>query len=125
MAPFAIDPATEDCWPLTLNGGITVGTLHYGSTLSVEFEDRVLAHLNFAIIVKLRRGESFTFSWKGEQNAGGGRSSVWIDPMIALRFTFTDRRHPKINRQWIERMLAEASSPDGMTVTSEPEVETA
>ena len=54
-----------------------MGKLIYGApTWSVEFEDRALAHLRIVIIAKLRRSESFTFSWKFEAAYGSGRSSL-------------------------------------------------
>jgi hypothetical protein len=39
-----------------------MGKFSYDSTVVVEFEDRLLAHLQIAMTTKLRRGESFTFT---------------------------------------------------------------
>jgi hypothetical protein len=40
-----------------------MGTLNYAKT-TVEFDDRVLAHLKVVIVSKLRRGEPLQLSWK-------------------------------------------------------------
>ncbi len=39
-------------------------------TLRVDFEDRVLAHLQYVIGAKLRRRESFHFSWRDDASIG-------------------------------------------------------
>jgi len=43
-----------------------MGKLTYDSTLTVDFDDRVLAHLQLVIGAKLRRAESFYFSWRDD-----------------------------------------------------------
>ena len=40
--------------------------LVYHSTTTLMIDDRVLAHLQVVIINKLRRRESFTFTWRDE-----------------------------------------------------------
>ena len=45
-------------------------------------------------VVKLRRGESFSFSWKYEAAHGAGRSSLWVHPAIPLQFEFFGGREP-------------------------------
>ncbi len=39
-----------------------MGKFVYDSSVKVEFEDRLLAHLQAVIMVKVRRGETFTFT---------------------------------------------------------------
>ena len=54
-----------------------MGTFVYGSgALRVEFDDRVLAHLQAVIGVKIRRNERFFFSWFDTQAVGDGRSAA-------------------------------------------------
>lgn len=46
-----------------------MGKLVYDSTFTAEFDDRLLTHLQIVIGMKLRRGESFMFSWKDDVEA--------------------------------------------------------
>ena len=63
-----------------------MGKLTYDSTLTVDFDDRVLAHLQLVIGAKLRRHESFYFSWRDDPAVGDGRSTLWLHPTIPLYF---------------------------------------
>jgi hypothetical protein len=101
-------------------GGV-VGKLNYDSTLSVDFDDRVLAHLQLVIGAKLRRGESFYFSWRDDPAVGDGRSTLWIHPTIPLYFKYAGGRQPSINRAWIDLLMSSANSPSGMHLMPEPE----
>jgi hypothetical protein len=60
----------------------------YDRTLDVEFEDRLLVHLQIVIGAKLRRRESFYFSWKDDPKIGDGRTTVWLDPAIGLFYKY-------------------------------------
>lgn len=98
-----------------------MGTLRYGyPPLEVTLDDRVLAHLQFVIITKLRRKESFVFSWKDDPDLSEGRSSIWIEPSIPLHFKYTDPEQPKLNRAWIDVLMRSAYSADGLKVVEEP-----
>jgi hypothetical protein len=99
-----------------------VGALIYGDArIEVQFEDRVLAHLQLVIGAKLRRKESFFFTWKDDPSVGDGRSTVWIDPAIPLYFKYSGSRPPMVNREWIDQLTASANSPQGLHLTDEPE----
>ena len=68
-----------------------VGTLYYGdSGTPIGIEDRALAHLKIAITTKLRRGESFTLSWRHADDQPRGRSTLWLHASIPLRFVFDE-----------------------------------
>jgi hypothetical protein len=98
-----------------------MGKLVYGApTWSIEFEDRALAHLRIVMIAKLRRSESFTFSWKFEAAYGSGRSSLWVHPAIPLQFEFYGGREPALNRAWIDELMLTANSPNGLELIPEP-----
>jgi hypothetical protein len=90
----------------------------YGS-VTVQFDDRTLSHLQIAIVNKLRRGESFTMSWRDSTAVGDGRSAIWIDPSIPLYFKFDGSRVPEIDRAWLARLSASADSSLGLIVTDE------
>jgi hypothetical protein len=91
----------------------------YGQTIEVSFDDRVLAHLQLVIGLKLRRDESFFFSWRDEQSVGDGRSVIWLDPSIPLVFRYNGGRMPKINREWLEALTISSNSAQGLQLTDE------
>ena len=51
-----------------------MGTLIYGGTSEIDIEDRTLAHMQLAIITKLRRNEQFLLSWDHGVDNGSGYS---------------------------------------------------
>jgi hypothetical protein len=98
-----------------------VGKFIYGTpSISVEFDDRVLAHLKVVILAKLRRQESFTFSWEYTSAQGSGHSSVWLHPAIPLQFDFYGKKDPTLNRLWLEEMVQLANTPAGLRIIPEP-----
>jgi len=98
-----------------------MGKFIYGTpSISVDFDDRVLVHLKAVILSKVRRGESFTFSWEYTVAHGSGHSSIWIHPTIPLQFDFYGSKEPRLNRVWIDELVRLANSPSGLRVTPEP-----
>lgn len=96
-----------------------MGKFIYGATaVSVDLEDRGLAHLRVVVMTKLRRNESFMFDV--EVGDGNGRRTFWIHPSIPLQFHFFGGRPPRLNRDWIEEMICIASSATGLTIPPEP-----
>lgn len=96
-----------------------MGKLTYDGTLVVDFDDRTLAHLQIVISAKLRRGESFTFSWRDDAAIGDGRTTIWLHPAVSLVFKFLGGRQPEINRTWLGELSNAANSPAGLMVTPE------
>jgi hypothetical protein len=98
-----------------------VGTLVYGSaSIEVKFEDRVLHHLQVVMSAKLRRGESFFFSWFDDPAVGDGRSALWIGPAIPLYFRYAGSRPAALNKAWLEEMAISAGSNQGLVLLEEP-----
>lgn len=97
-----------------------MGTLTYDVVKQVHFDDRLLAHLQLVITTKLRRGESFTFSWKTDAAEGGGRTTIWLHPAIPLLYEFQGSRQPSINRLWLDELMASADTVTGLQVIPEP-----
>jgi hypothetical protein len=98
-----------------------MGTFIYGTpSIAVDFDDRVLAHLKVVMLSKLRRGESFMFSWEFTAAVGAGHSSIWINPTIPLQFNFRGSREPRLNRAWVEELVRLSNTPGGLRVTPEP-----
>ena len=97
----------------------------YGdSGREIEFDDRVLAHLQIVIGTKLRRHESFFFSWKDDPVVGNGRSSIWIAPSIPLFFKFATLGRPAINREWLQELTVSSNNAQGLFLSNEPGAET-
>lgn len=97
-----------------------MGKFIYDSAVKVDFDDRVLAHLQLVIGAKLRRGESFHFMWKDDTSIGEGRTMVWVHPNVSLVYKFNGSRRPTINRAWIEALIYTANSPAGLYTVPEP-----
>ncbi|MGN7970267.1 DUF7882 family protein [Microbacterium sp. 22296] len=97
-----------------------MGTIHYGgSGTVVHIEDRALAHLKVVISTKLRRGESFTLSWRHRDDEERGRSTLWLHPAIPLRFVFDETEPTTLSREWIERLADSANSSGGIMLVPE------
>ena len=91
-----------------------MGTLLYGNPgIVITFDDRVLMHLQIVISTKLRRRESFVFTWTDSVGEGSGRSAIWIDPTSTLYYRYFGSRTPSINRDWIEALMLSANSAGG------------
>jgi len=98
-----------------------MGRLIYNSShRELEIDDRTLAHLRVAILNKLRRSESFAFTWEHGVENGSGRTTMWLHESIPLQFVFSGNRTPKLNRLWIEQLLLQANSTGGLQWTPEP-----
>lgn len=97
-----------------------MGKFRYEESVRVDFDDRVLAHLQTVIGMKLRRNEAFYFTWRESADLGGGRTTVWIHSRAALVFTFHGSRTPRLNRAWLDALMFTANSPHGLSIVPEP-----
>jgi len=98
-----------------------MGELICGSLgVAVAFDDRALAHLQAVIGAKLRRHESFFFSWSNGVEHGGGRDSIWVDGAIPLQFMYAINAREILNRDWIELLSKSANSALGLQFLDEP-----
>lgn len=98
-----------------------MGKFTYDSDIKADFEDRLLAHLQAVIMAKVRRGESFTFTWKDDMSLGGGRTTVYIHPNVSLVFKFHGGRAPQLNPAWLHALTFTANSGRGLYVVPEPD----
>lgn len=102
-----------------------MGRFIYHGGAKVDFDDRVLAHLQVVIANKLRRSESFLFTWRDDASVGEGRTAVWLNPSAPLSFKFYGSRPPVLNRAWIEALAVTANSPGGLYIVPEPPADAA
>ena len=97
-----------------------MGTLTYDVDHKLDIDDRTLAHLQIVIGTKLRRGESFNFTWVKDPADGSGRTTIWLDPAISITYDFLGSKQPAINRAWIEALMHAANSTTGLAILPEP-----
>ena len=97
-----------------------MGRFSYDGKISVDFDDRVLAHLQAVIGAKLRRGESFMFTWIDDDSIGDGHTAVWLNPTSTISFKYFGKRNAALNRSWIERLMMSANSTGGLRIIPEP-----
>ena len=97
-----------------------MGKFIYDALVKADFDDRLLAHLQLVIGAKIRRGESFHFSWKDDQSIGDGRTTVWIHPRVSVVYKFYGSKRPEINKAWIDALMYTANSPQGLYAVPEP-----
>ncbi|MFM2719077.1 DUF7882 family protein [Microbacterium mcarthurae (nom. nud.)] len=98
-----------------------MGKFVYDGNIKVEFEDRLLAHLQAVIMAKVRRGESFPFTWKDDISIGGGRTTVYIHPHVSLVFKYHGSRNPQLSNAWLQALTYNANSGRGLYVVPEPD----
>ena len=97
-----------------------MGTIYYGgSATQIHIEDRALAHLKVVIATKLRRHESFTVSWQHPEDQPRGRTTIWLEPSIPLRFVFDNPEPAELSREWIEELANSANSSGGIMLVSD------
>ncbi|MFJ6653951.1 ATP-dependent DNA ligase [Microbacterium sp. NPDC091313] len=97
-----------------------MGKFLFEGHLSADFDDRLLAHLQVVIGTKLRRGESFHFTWKDDRSIGDGRTSVYIHPSSVVWYKYYGGRPAALNGAWIDALMFTANSTRGLYVVPEP-----
>jgi len=95
-----------------------MGAIMYDGT-RVDFDDRLLTHLEIVIVNKFRRGDSFLMSWKDSVALGSGRAAIWLSPAVPIYFKFYGSRVPEINRDWLATLADSADGPHGLIVLTE------
>jgi hypothetical protein len=102
-------------------GARAVGMFIYEHDTKVDFEDRLLLHLQRVISTKLRRGEAFHFSWRNDPSLGEGRTTIWLHPSSMLVYRYYGSKVPTLNPAWLEALLYTANSTNGLYVVPEPQ----
>lgn len=94
--------------------------LFYGTTPEpITIDNRMLAHVKVVVATKLRRGESFTLSWTHGPDEPVGRSTVWLQPAIPLRFVFDSEQPESLDQDLLKRMANDANSSRGLSLDIE------
>lgn len=97
-----------------------MGLLKYDGE-ELDFDDRVLTHLQIVVSTKLRRGENFFLSWTQPAERGSGRHAIWIDNGVPIHFEYNGSRPASVNREWVEALLLSAGRAAGLYLSDEPE----
>lgn len=95
-----------------------MGTMVHGN-MSVDFEDRLLTHLQIVIVQRFRRNEPLIVSWLDSATVGDGRSSMWMTPTLPVYFKFAGSRVPSINEEWLRELTQSAGSSTGLILTTD------
>jgi hypothetical protein len=98
-----------------------VGRFTYQESVGVEIEDRALAHLQVVILDKLRRNESFAFTWREDASLGDGRTTVWVSSASSLVFKYHGSRAPQLSGAWLEALATIANGTTGLHLVPEPD----
>jgi hypothetical protein len=94
-----------------------MGQLYYGNAdRPIEMPDALLAHVKVVIATKLRRGESFTLSWRHPEGETAGRSTLWLQPAIPMRFVFSSAEAERLDPVFLRDLANAANSAGGLTV---------
>ena len=94
-----------------------MGLLYYGADKNpAEIPDRLLAHVKVVTATKLRRNESFTISWRHPEGDDLGRTTLWMQPAIPLRFVFENPEPETLDPDLLRELAAAANSAGGMSL---------
>lgn len=94
-----------------------MGQLFYGSeTQPAVIPDHLLAHVKVVATTKLRRGECFTLSWAHPEDVPGGRTSIWMQPAIPLRFVFDSPEQDDIDPAYLQELAEAANKNSGIVI---------
>lgn len=83
-----------------------------------EFEDRLLAHLQVVIQLKLAKMECFFLTWHPHCETKS-EMSIWISPRSPLAFHFSGSREPSLSKKWAVALNAISHTPRGLVAISE------
>jgi len=90
--------------------------LYYGAdTTPVALPDRLLGYIKVITATKLRRGESFTLTWTGAHDETG-RSTIWLQPSIPLRFVFESVEPEQLNGEYLRMLADQSNSAAGLNI---------
>jgi len=93
-----------------------MATLFYGSdTNPIALPDRLMGYIKVITSTKLRRGESFTFTWTGTDEEAG-RSTIWLQPSIPLRFVFDSAEPEQLVGDYLRSLADQANAASGLVI---------
>lgn len=98
-----------------------MATLTYGSNgTTVELDGRQLAHLQYILAQRFRRSEALLLTFTTGPEAQRLRRTVWLTPSSPVEFTFDADVSYKLNRGWLEDLMQQSYTAQGLVLTDEP-----
>lgn len=82
----------------------------------LHLDDATLAHLQYAIVQRYRRGESFLLTWTDDGSAGGRERSLWLSPNAPLSFEFDAPGDVPLELAWIDALNKTADATGGLRI---------
>lgn len=97
-----------------------MATLTYGpDATTVTIDDKALAHLQYVIFQRYRRHEPFVMTLVTGSGDDRQRRSTWMTPGAPVSFSYDDEVMPQLDRVWLEELMKQSYSGNGL-VYSEP-----
>ncbi|GGI48608.1 hypothetical protein BCL57_003311 [Agromyces flavus] len=93
-----------------------MGSLHLGRLVRVELPDDVLAHVHAVILAKLRVHEPILLGWT---QPDGRHEEVLVNPSMPIVITYDNDEERRLDRRWLERLMASANSVRGLQLRPE------
>ncbi|GGI45150.1 hypothetical protein BCL57_000817 [Agromyces flavus] len=94
-----------------------MGSLYYGSSSEpIQIPDSLLAHVKVVLTTKFRRKERLTLSLVTPGSSQGGRTTLWLDPSIPLRFVFDSADAPALDGTLLRQLADAANSVRGLVI---------
>lgn len=91
-----------------------MGKLFYGSDPQpIEIDDRLLQYLQVVTSTKLRRSESFTFTWT-DAAASHARTTLWIQTAIPLRVLYVSPEAERLSGAYLRQLADQAAMSSGL-----------
>ena len=97
-----------------------MATLTYGpDATTVSIDDKALAHLQYVIFQRYRRHEPFVMTLVTGTGEDRQRRSTWMTPGAPVSFSYDDDAMPQLDRVWLEELMKQSYSGNGL-VYAEP-----
>ncbi|RWZ58275.1 hypothetical protein ELQ92_14725 [Labedella populi] len=92
-----------------------MGSVIYNDSV-LRLDDATLAHLQYAIIQRYRRGESFLLTWTIDGSIDGRERSLWLSPNAPLSFEFDEPGDVPLELAWVEALNDTADATGGLRI---------
>lgn len=83
---------------------------------TLHLDDRALTHLQYVIVQKYRRGESFLLTWTDGGADDGRERSWWMSPSAPLSFEFDGTDEAPLELGWVDVLTRSADSTSGLRI---------
>ncbi|RWZ51482.1 ATP-dependent DNA ligase [Labedella phragmitis] len=92
-----------------------MGSVIYNDSV-LYVDDATLAHLQYAIVQRYRRGESFLLTWTDDGSVDGRERSLWLSPNAPLSFEFDAPGDVPLELVWVDALNKTADATGGLRI---------